>query len=102
MFFLIGWGGSSKVLGDGFNLDCPNCHNSRTWRVIQTGRKATVFFVPVANWNTRYWMACPICSAAVELESCEQAQDVLASALQQNGVLQAEVIKRLGKASGTA
>jgi pyruvate-formate lyase-activating enzyme len=97
MLLLFGWGGSSKVLGEGYTLECPNCHNTRTWQVLRSSRKISVFFVPVAKWNTQYWMVCPVCSAGLELTSQQQAQEVLATALQQNGVLRTALIRQMGE-----
>jgi len=99
MFVLFGWGGSNKVLGVGYTLECPNCHNSRTWHVVQSNRKVSVFFVSVVKWDKKYWMVCPVCSAGLELESQQQAQEVLATALQQNQALRSELIRRLGRST---
>jgi hypothetical protein len=95
MFVIFGWGGAKKILGDGLALLCPNCHNARTWQVIRTSKKATLFFVPVAKWSQKYWMVCPVCSAALELESQEQAQAALAAAIQQNDELKSELLHQL-------
>jgi pyruvate-formate lyase-activating enzyme len=98
MLFIFGWGGQSKVLGDGYTLMCPNCHNARSWRVVKTNKKVSLFFVPVVKWDAKYLMVCPVCSAGFELESQVQAQEVLATALQQNAALRAELARRLGSA----
>lgn len=81
MFFLVGWGQSADILGAGYALMCPNCHNATTWLVATTSRKASLFFVPIAKWQREYWMYCPICSAAARLDSREQADTLVALAL---------------------
>ena len=102
MFFIFGWGRSAKKLGQGYTLTCPNCHNTRAWQVVKTGQKVSLFFVPVAKWNTKYVMVCPICSAALELQSKEQAQQILATALQQNGALRSQIMRQLSGGSPDA
>ena len=95
MFILLGLGGRRRVLGEGFLLDCPNCSNVAVWQVVATSSGVSVFFVPVAGWNHKYWMVCPICSAAVPLESKEDALRTLAGAFQSNEAVRTELIKRL-------
>ncbi|NQU23405.1 MAG: zinc ribbon domain-containing protein [Candidatus Nealsonbacteria bacterium] len=79
---VFGWGGGHKVLGEGFFVHCPNCGNATQWTVVETSKRISLYFVPVAKWSKRYWMTCSVCSGGVELPSRQFAQQVLAAALQ--------------------
>jgi hypothetical protein len=82
---IVGWGGDVKELGPGPLIYCQHCNNTRRWRVVQARKKVTLFFVPVAKWSAKYFMACPVCLHGVEFETREEAQKVLAKALQEAG-----------------
>lgn len=77
MVFVGGWGRGSKVIGSGPYLKCNNCHNSNNYKIFETSRKATLYFIPVAKWDRQYWMVCPICNFGTELDSLEQAQKIV-------------------------
>ena len=77
MVFVGGWGRSNKTIGIGPLLECDNCNNTNNFKVFETSRKATLYFIPVAKWERQYWMVCPICSYGTELESLEQAQKIV-------------------------
>jgi len=62
--------------------DCPNCNNAAIWRVVETSRKFTLYFVPVAKWARKYYCICPVCDCGVTLKGLEQAQDLLLESLQ--------------------
>lgn len=91
MFFIFGWGNSDKPLGAGCTLECPNCHNTRRWTVVERSKKVSLFFVPVAKWAATYWTVCPVCSWSVELPSQEQANRVLASTAERNDAVCSEI-----------
>ena len=100
MFIFFGGGGtSSEMLGEGYELDCPNCHNSRRWQVIRTQNSASVFFIPVAKWGVKYWAICPICSATADLHSKEEAMQVLETASNPSSELREELIRRASRSA---
>lgn len=70
-------------------------HNTVTWLVARTSRKACLFFVPVAKWQREYWMYCPICSAAAPLDSKEQAETLVALALRNDQLWLPAMVQRL-------
>ena len=79
---IFGWGRRHKVLGEGFFVHCPNCGNATQRMIVETSKRISLYFVPVAKWSKRYWMACSVCSGGIELPSKQFAQQVLAAALQ--------------------
>lgn len=87
MVLAVGWGERVRDLGEGPVGTCTNCSNVSGFRVIETSRKATVMFVPVAKWSTEYWVACPICERAAPLASREEAQQLVAESMKANGAL---------------
>lgn len=95
MFFFGSAGTKSEVVGEGYELDCPRCHNVRRWPIARSQKQASVFFVPVARWGREYWMYCPICSNSVELSEPE-ANQVLASSSRPIPALRDELIRRAG------
>jgi uncharacterized Zn finger protein (UPF0148 family) len=79
---VFGWGRGSNVLGELGEIECPNCDNCATWQVVEASRKATVYFLPVAKWDLLYFAVCPICSNGFQIETREEAQDLLLQALE--------------------
>ena len=77
---LAGWGDEAKVVGYMGILKCPNCRNYSNWVLLETKKKATVFFVPVAKWGTAYYGVCTVCEAGMEANEKEKA-DLLADSL---------------------
>jgi len=80
---IFGWGQDFRVMGEVGLIECNNCHNTASWLVVETKKKATLYFVPVAKWQHRYFCICPVCKSGVELIGKEQAQDLLLKALEQ-------------------
>jgi hypothetical protein len=95
---LFGWGGNCRVLGEIGEADCPNCNNTASWLVVETSKKFTLYFVPVAKWSKQYFCLCSVCNRGVELKSLEQAQDLLLRALE--GREKARIVKELIRQSG--
>lgn len=102
MFFFFGSGGtSSEMIGEGYAIDCPRCHNVRPWPVARSENRASVFFIPVAKWGRKYWTYCPICSTSASLSSEEEARQVLATATQPLPELRDEIIRRASTGGGS-
>jgi len=80
--FIFGWGGNCRIMGEVGFVDCPNCNNTASWQVVETSKRASLYFVPVAKWQRQYYCICPVCSCGAELAGREQAQDVLLDALE--------------------
>ena len=74
---IFGFGTTQKQLGEVGSITCENCGNERPWVIVESSKKATLYFVPVAKWSKTYALICPVCTYGVVLESREQAQDLL-------------------------
>ena len=67
MILIGGWGKKSKKIADAGLLKCKNCNNTAAFEVRELASTASLFFVPVAKWNKKTYLVCPICEAGYEL-----------------------------------
>jgi len=79
---IFGWGSDCKVMGEVGLVECPNCHNTGSWQIVETCKRASLYFIPVAKWQRRYYCVCPVCNCGFELPSREHAQDILLESLE--------------------
>lgn len=79
---IFGWGGNCRVLGEIGEADCDNCNNTARWVVVETSKKFTLYFMPVAKWSKKYFCICSVCDHGIELKDIEHAQDFLLEALE--------------------
>jgi hypothetical protein len=77
---VFGWGSRAKQLGTGFITTCENCHNTNPFTVVETAKKITVYWIPVAKWSKQYFYVCPVCSHGFLVPTKELAQRILSSA----------------------
>lgn len=81
---IVGWGSDVRVLGELLDHEvCENCNNTCPWQIIETSKKASVYFIRVAKWEKRYFCACPVCHRGRELPNREAAQDLLYQAMKE-------------------
>lgn len=92
---IFGWGSGAKVLGEGFFLRCPNCGNATQWQIVETSKKFSLYFVPIAKWSTGYWLVCPVRSNGVRIASHDVAQAVLLSASRDPTTIPQSLAQRL-------
>lgn len=77
---VLGWGSGAKELGAGFVTTCTNCNNTSPFIVVESSKKFTLYWVPVAKWSKKYFYICPVCSNGFEVPTIELAQRIIASA----------------------
>jgi hypothetical protein len=69
MFFFFGWGRQTRNdHGQVIPLECPNCRNKSFWRYISLKTWFTIFFIPIAPYETKELLLCDVCSRGVELK----------------------------------
>lgn len=69
MFFLFGWGRQTqKDFGPVMALECPNCKNTSLWRHFEAKTWFTLFFIPIAAYETKNVLICDVCSRGIELK----------------------------------
>jgi hypothetical protein len=73
MPILAGWGGKRKLVGNYGIHKCSNCHNWQPMGIYELSRQATLYFIPVAKWDKKYYIICPICEAGVPVSVEELA-----------------------------
>jgi hypothetical protein len=68
---MIIWGHGRKIqtLGPVGRIDsCPNCGNPTTLYLGVLKKDFKLYFVPVARWNSQYFLYCEICNASAEID----------------------------------
>ncbi len=72
---IAGWGKNAKKIAfSGINR-CPNCKNWAPTNVYELATKASLYFIPVAKFNRKYYLVCSLCQAGWELD--EKAKETL-------------------------
>jgi len=64
---LFGWGQESTKVCDAGVIKCDHCNNYATFEIRELARKATLYFIPVAKWDRKYYLVCSICQYGLEL-----------------------------------
>ena len=68
MVVIFGWGGGeAKDLGEIAPTTCPNCHNQVFLHHIRSQKHVSLYFVPMANYGTNEYLACPICRHGIHI-----------------------------------
>lgn len=68
---MIIWGHGRKLqsLGPVGRIEsCPNCGNPTTLHLGVLKKDFKLYFVPVARWNSVYFIYCDICNASAEID----------------------------------
>lgn len=84
---IFGWGKNSKEIGKGLIQECPNCKNVRQWIIVETSKKVSLYFVPVAKWNKEFFCICPVCNNGIKLDSLDDAHKIMGAAIEQEAAL---------------
>ncbi len=50
---------------------CPNCEAESAWNLIQRRTWLTLFFIPAIPYSSSWFLRCPACEAATELQRPE-------------------------------
>lgn len=64
---VFGWGKKGKVIGYVGIDKCPNCKQYVHFSIYEYSNRINVYFVPVAKFNKKHYLVCPVCEAAYEL-----------------------------------
>ena len=68
MVVIFGWGsGEARDLGEVAPLACPNCHNQVFLHQIHSDKRVSLYFIPLMQYGSNEYLACPICRAGMEL-----------------------------------
>ncbi len=72
---IYGWGRQiRKDYGAIFSHNCSHCNNDVVWHVVRVGTWATLFFIPIFPYQWKYYLMCPTCESAVELQETNKIQ----------------------------
>ena len=64
---LLGWGKESTKVCDAGIMKCDHCNNYVTFEIKELARKASLYFIPVAKWDRKYYLVCNTCQYGYEL-----------------------------------
>lgn len=73
---LFGWGRESVKISDAGILKCNNCKNYTTFEIRATARKVSLYFIPVAKWDRKYYLVCITCQYGFEIDE-KSKNDIL-------------------------
>ena len=68
---MIIWGykGYKKELGHTPSaIQCGNCQQTAPWDLIETGRKFSLYWIPLIPYGRKYYVLCPVCEYGKEIE----------------------------------
>jgi len=71
MVFVGGWGTKAKPLGLTDFRTCDRCNSRGPWLVYKSKKQVEFFWIPVAQWNKKYVVKCPVCPNAFEVSERE-------------------------------
>jgi len=92
---IVGWGDKLKILGEAYLIPCSNCNNKVVWQVVETSKKVSLYFVPLAKWKKQYFLMCPVCNDAIKLKDKKEAQDLLLEVLEGKTDVLENILHRL-------
>lgn len=64
---IFGWGKKGKFIGYVGIDKCPNCKHYVHFSIYEYSNRINIYFVPVAKFNKKEYLVCPVCDAAYEL-----------------------------------
>ena len=64
---VFGWGKKGKEIGYVGIDKCPNCRHYVHFYIYEYANRVNVYFVPIAKFNKKHYLVCPVCDAAYEL-----------------------------------
>lgn len=68
MVIIFGWGSSgTEDRGEVVPILCPRCHNQVVLHEIQSRGQVSLYFVPMASYDTDRYLACPTCHAGLQV-----------------------------------
>ena len=71
---ILFWGSKGYVKELGHtqsSIECGHCNNTDTWEIVETGRKFTLYWIPLFPYGKSYHVSCPICHYGKEIEKSE-------------------------------
>lgn len=66
---IYGWGRKLKPVAPIVKFDeCPNCGMPSVWYLAVLKKDINVFFIPVARWNSAFYLLCSACQGSIEVD----------------------------------
>ena len=67
---------SYKKITNIYSKDCSICHNNVVFELVEVAKKFTMYWIPMAKWNKKYYINCPICEHGKEISE-QEAQELI-------------------------
>lgn len=64
---IAGWGKNAKNLGTVGLHRCERCHNPVLVDLYEVKKKVSLYFVPVAKWDSHFFLICTTCDGSIEI-----------------------------------
>jgi len=97
-------GGKRSDHGPALPLNCPNCHNQTFYRYLTVTNWFTLFFIPLIPVSSKHYLACPVCTRALQLDKPgrERAAKLveLTALLNAGSIDQTEYLRRVRELGG--
>lgn len=97
-------GGKRNDHGAALPIACPNCNNQTFYRYLTVTKWFTLFFIPVIPISSKHYLACPVCTRAIQLDKPgrERAGKLveLTSMLNAGSIDQQEYLRRVRELGG--
>jgi len=55
---------------------CPICHNNVVFKLVETSKRFTMYWIPVAKWSKKYYAICSICEHGKEIAK-QEAEELI-------------------------
>jgi hypothetical protein len=97
MFIVFGWEKTFKQQESLLKSHCHQCDNDVSWRIWHETEWATLFFVRLIPFATKYRLACEVCrdSLPIDSKTCQQARNRRALDARASRELHDTLVKRI-------
>lgn len=76
---IFGWGGGKvKNHGPAVAQTCPSCGRDGFFNYFTVTKWFRLYFIPIIPYNTKHFLACPVCTSGTELTTPAERQRVQA------------------------
>ena len=65
---IAGWGEKAKELAFVGINKCPKCKNHVPMDLYELANKVSLYFIPIAKFNKKYFVVCSLCENGFEID----------------------------------
>lgn len=71
---VFGWGKDAKKIAYLGIVKCSRCRNYSHHFIYEVAKKINVYFIPVAKYDKKYFVACNVCNGGLEIEEAQKQE----------------------------